>query len=513
MYATAAAIDELNRLLISSGIQLEIPLEPRTETLLSRFLTETGIDSLDTLVLKIVDQGNKALLTQVIQALTLTQPQFFRDYKNFKFIRKAVFPYLAKKTRNSPLSVLVIGDSTGTDAYSLSILADESTWGTERELRITGYDISKTKIQHYRQGIFSSVTIASSMPASFVKSHFDNFDRSWQIKERHRSRTYFETARPELPWPRKESYDLVFIRNAMAYLPKASKEKAMAELSSHLIPGSFVVTIGGSEILSANKDFKLTQVEGIRCYRYKVTNPKASAKKSAGSNTATQEFRAASALLEEPKNKPKPVPKKKDRGQKSFALELADFARKVYLFDRMPPAELDDICDRVQVCAFTPGETILTQGEKGDGFFIIKSGEVRVEINQGKIKGPLKVAELKRGQIFGEMSLILDEPCSASVISETDVTAYLFDQKLFDYLRFENDLFAEKLDEIVLERRADTANKKAEETTRLEKEKLSAKPAPKTKASPKIRTVQVPMTDERFASLVRHVRDVSLLRI
>ena len=102
MYATAAAIDELNRLLISSGIQLEIPLEPRTETLLSRFLTETGIDSLDTLVLKIVDQGNKALLTQVIQALTLTQPQFFRDYKNFKFIRKAVFPYLAKKARNSP---------------------------------------------------------------------------------------------------------------------------------------------------------------------------------------------------------------------------------------------------------------------------------------------------------------------------------------------------------------------------------------------------------------------------
>ena len=80
----------------------------------------------------------------------------------------------------------------------------------------------------------------------------------------------------------------------------------------------------------------------------------------------------------------------------------------------------------------------------------------KVEIDQGKIKKPLKVAELKRGQIFGEMSLILDEPCSASVISETDVTAYLFDQKLFDYLRFENDLFAEKLDEIVLERRADT---------------------------------------------------------
>ena len=350
------------------------------------------------------------------------------------------------------------------------------------------------------------------MPASFVKSHFDNFDRSWQIKERHRSRTYFETARPELPWPRKESYDLVFIRNAMAYLPKASKEKAMAELSSHLIPGSFVVTIGGSEILSANKDFKLTQVEEYDAIGTKSQTLKRRLKKLQGPILRLKSFVRRLLYSKSQRISRSQFQKRKDRGQKSFALELADFARKVYLFDRMPPAELDDICDRVQVCAFTPGETILTQGEKGDGFFIIKSGKVRVEIDQGKIKKPLKVAELKRGQIFGEMSLILDEPCSASVISETDVTAYLFDQKLFDYLRFENDLFAEKLDEIVLERRADTANKKAEETTRLEKEKLSAKPAPKTKASPKIRTVQVPMTDERFSSLVRHVRDVSLFK-
>ena len=382
-------------------------------------------------------------------------------------------------------------------------LADESALIAEREL-ITGYDISKRRFNIANKA--SSAHNHSIKYAHLFKAHFDNFDRTWQIKERHRA-NLFQTARPELPG-RKESTSRVH-QKCDGLLPKAAKKKAMDELTSHLIPGSFVVTTGGSEILSANKDFKLTQVEG-----YGVIGIRQTLKRRLNRQVqpATQEFRAASALLEEPKNKPKPVPKKKDRGQKSFALELADFARKVYLFDRMPPAELDDICDRVQVCAFTPGETILTQGEKGDGFFIIKSGEVRVEIDQGKIKKPLKVAELKRGQIFGEMSLILDEPCSASVISETDVTAYLFDQKLFDYLRFENDLFAEKLDEIVLERRADTANKKAEETTRLEKEKLSAKPAPKTKASPKIRTVQVPMTDERFASLVRHVRDVALFK-
>ena len=111
------------------------------------------------------------------------------------------------------------------------------------------------------------------------------------------------------------------------------------------------------------------------------------------------------------------------------------------------------------------------------------------------------------------MSLILDEPCSASVISESDVTAYLFDQTLFDYLRFENDLFAEKLDEIVLERRADTANKKAMKRQHASKGKSSLQSRHrKPRPIPKIRTVQVPMTDERFAALVRHVRDVALFK-
>ena len=69
MYATAAAIDELNRLLIPAlGSNLRSHWNQGLKHFSPVFSPKLASTHWDTLVLKIVDQGNKALLTQVIQA-------------------------------------------------------------------------------------------------------------------------------------------------------------------------------------------------------------------------------------------------------------------------------------------------------------------------------------------------------------------------------------------------------------------------------------------------------------
>ena len=524
MFASRNALSQLNQLVSHTGLQLGSPLTPSTETRLSLLLTELGLDSVDTLVEGLGNEGPKGpLLQKTIGVLTHRPEQFFRDYKVFKFIRKAIFPYLAKrKPSPSPLRVLVIGDSIGTEVYSLSILADESAWGTERHIEVTGYDISKTAADFHRVGLYSAQTIAASMPSAFIKSHFQEVGDDWRIASRHHERCNFVEVHPELEWPDQHAFDLVVLRNVLAYLPESVRKEVVDELKLHLKPGSFVVCIGGAHALANDQKFKTTSVEGIHCFRYKVgasTTKTASQKSHPSGGAATQEFSSATALLRNTSKAEAPPVDEDTQLEGSFTRELGDLARKIYLFDKMPPGELDDICERVKLCAFTPGEVILAQGEMGDAFFIVKTGQVKIEIDQGKLKAPLKVAELKRGQIFGEMSLILDEPCSASVISETDVTAYLFDKSLFDYLRFENDLFAEKLDEIVLERRADNATKREAEQAKAQAAQLALKAKQKAKAQAKakgdgtkVRTVQVAMTDKRFSSLVKHVRDVALFR-
>ena len=58
---------------------------------------------------------------------------------------------------------------------------------------------------------------------------------------------------------------------------------------------------------------------------------------------------------------------------------------------------------------FLPDEYIFKQGEKGHDAYLLLDGRVAIEVN-GK-----KVSEISEMEIFGEMSLILKKPRTASV--------------------------------------------------------------------------------------------------
>ena len=58
---------------------------------------------------------------------------------------------------------------------------------------------------------------------------------------------------------------------------------------------------------------------------------------------------------------------------------------------------------------FLPDEYIFKQGEKGNEAFLLLDGRIAIEVN-GK-----KVSEISEMEIFGEMSLILNKPRSASI--------------------------------------------------------------------------------------------------
>jgi len=60
---------------------------------------------------------------------------------------------------------------------------------------------------------------------------------------------------------------------------------------------------------------------------------------------------------------------------------------------------------------YEAGDTMVTEGTSGVGFFLILDGSAEVR-KKGKV-----VATLSKGQFFGEMSLIDDMPRSADVIA------------------------------------------------------------------------------------------------
>ncbi len=85
------------------------------------------------------------------------------------------------------------------------------------------------------------------------------------------------------------------------------------------------------------------------------------------------------------------------------------------------------------------GSVIFQEGDKADGLFIIKSGQVGIRL------GNRTLADLNANSIFGEMALIDDAPRSATAVAITDVELVPVSEKQFLFLVSQTPFFALKV--------------------------------------------------------------------
>ncbi|MEJ8572427.1 cyclic nucleotide-binding domain-containing protein [Microbaculum marinum] len=96
--------------------------------------------------------------------------------------------------------------------------------------------------------------------------------------------------------------------------------------------------------------------------------------------------------------------------------------RTIPMFRTIDPGKLRLLAFISERSMFRAGEVLCKQGEPGDSAFIILDGvgEVLVDSGGGEQR---KVAEIKKNDVVGEMSLLCDTPRTATVAAATDVTA------------------------------------------------------------------------------------------
>jgi len=82
---------------------------------------------------------------------------------------------------------------------------------------------------------------------------------------------------------------------------------------------------------------------------------------------------------------------------------------------------------------FHKGDTIITEGHSANSLFVIRSGKVEVIKNGGQ-GNEVKIAELTKGEFFGEMSLLDPESSihSAIVRAVEDTSVAITERSDFD---------------------------------------------------------------------------------
>jgi CRP-like cAMP-binding protein len=89
------------------------------------------------------------------------------------------------------------------------------------------------------------------------------------------------------------------------------------------------------------------------------------------------------------------------------------------VFEHLAPAELDLVIGACRLLDVEAGRLLISEGNKGDGLYIILEGEVEFFLPAravGHLRRPSRVRlnVLGRGRCFGEYGVIDDRPSSAS---------------------------------------------------------------------------------------------------
>jgi CRP/FNR family transcriptional regulator, cyclic AMP receptor protein len=100
----------------------------------------------------------------------------------------------------------------------------------------------------------------------------------------------------------------------------------------------------------------------------------------------------------------------------------------------------------IETLSFKAGDIIFREGDNALDLFVIKSGQVRIQI------GNRTVTELSPDTIFGEMALIDDQPRSATAIAVTDVELVAVSEKQFLFLVSQTPYFALRVMRVLAQR-------------------------------------------------------------
>jgi CRP-like cAMP-binding protein len=117
-------------------------------------------------------------------------------------------------------------------------------------------------------------------------------------------------------------------------------------------------------------------------------------------------------------------------------------------FALLEPDRMYALLARMAEKTYSLGEDIIVQGEKGDYYYIIKSGRVAVLKKSKGDQNATQVALLSEGDGFGEEALIRDDPRNATCRAIEETTVYALDKIDFDQIlksSFLDNVFAEDI--------------------------------------------------------------------
>jgi cAMP-dependent protein kinase regulator len=111
-----------------------------------------------------------------------------------------------------------------------------------------------------------------------------------------------------------------------------------------------------------------------------------------------------------------------------------EFLKGVKILQNMDEYERSKLADAFKEEWYQPDQFVIREGEEGNTFYLIMSGEAIATKTLEPGKAPVEVLRYNPGEYFGERALLKNEPRAANIIAKAQLQVVALDRHSFKRL-------------------------------------------------------------------------------
>lgn len=245
---------------------------------LSQRMREVGADDYELYFEQVSSMPEGAVeWAQLVDRISVKDTRLFREPGSYaavsRFLRQRLSvsdkPVGIAETRDYSLDIWSVGCSTGEEAYSLAIAANEIIEDLNADvfLGIMATDISQSALEVARSGVYSARRLATVEPQLIAKYFRQNPTSDYAVLANLKQRICFVRdnilAVNKLP---TMTMDVIYCQNVLVYFRKDRQKQVLDGLVGHLKTGGMLVIGPGEAMGWQHSQMKKSDDESVQAY-------------------------------------------------------------------------------------------------------------------------------------------------------------------------------------------------------------------------------------------------------
>lgn len=201
---------------------------------------------------------DRALLEEIVEAMTIQETSFFRDGSPFAVIESQLLPRIVAATPAArPIRIWCAAASTGQEPYSLAIICRENSVRLAgRRVEILASDISPRALSRARLGVYSDAEMRRGMPSDLWRRYFRETEGGWQADRCIAEMISFRPINLRGELDAIGPFDLVLCRNVLIYFDAGLKRLVLDRIATRMTDHGHLVLGAAETVVGITRSFE-----------------------------------------------------------------------------------------------------------------------------------------------------------------------------------------------------------------------------------------------------------------